>query len=62
MKYGALMEVMKEEVDEKVDAGKQEQTVDYIRDVMTKLKYTVEQAMDLLGLSEDERARINSRL
>lgn len=54
MKYGALMEAMKEEVDEKVDEGKQELTVDHIKDVMAKLKYTVEQAMDLLNIPQKD--------
>lgn len=28
--------------------------MDYIRDVMTKLKYTVEQAMDLLNIPQQD--------
>ena len=59
MKYPALMKVLEAEVNEKVSnaeaAKEQETTVSHIKDIMTKLKYTVEQAMDLLSIPETQR-------
>ena len=60
MKYAALMEVMKEDVEKKVsmaEAAKEQQTtVTHINDIMTKLKYTAEQAMDLLSIPQSQRS------
>ena len=55
MKYPALMKVLEAEVNEKVSNAEQETTVSHIKDIMTKLKYTVEQAMDLLSIPETQR-------
>ena len=58
MKYGALMEVMKDEVDEKVnaavDASKQEQTVSYIKDIMESFGVTIEKAMASLKILQTD--------
>ena len=51
-----LMEIMKDAVDKKVDAEKQELIVDYLKDIMESFKCTIEQAMDVLHISQDERA------
>ena len=59
MKYPALMKVFEEDVNaqinEKVRAQEQKTTVDHLKDIMDKLKYTAEQAMDLLNIPQDER-------
>ena len=51
----ALMEIVKDKVDEKVNAEKQQMTVTYIDIIMTKLKYTAEQAMDFLNIPTSQR-------
>lgn len=51
---GALMEIMKDEVDKKVDAGKQEVTVNYIKDVMDSFGVTIEKAMSVLKIPQTE--------
>ena len=51
MEYAALMEVVKEDVDEKV----RQTTATHIKDIMTNLKLTVEQAMDALGIPQSQR-------
>ena len=55
-----LMEIVKDRVDEQVIVGKREQeqqtTVTHINDIMTKLKYTAEQAMDLLSIPQSQRS------
>ena len=58
-----LMEIVKEDVNAKVESAvqsatqsaTQKTTVDHIKDIMNKLKYSVEQAMDLLSIPMDER-------
>ena len=54
MKFGALMEVMKDEVDEKVDAGKQEMTVIHIKDIMESFGVTIEKAMASLKIPQKD--------
>ena len=59
-----LMEIVKDRVDERVnmavhtavDAERQQTTVTHINDIMTKLKYTAEQAMDLLSIPQSQRS------
>lgn len=53
MMEDVLMEIVKDRVDEKVNAKEQQTTVTHINDIMTKLKYTAEQAMELAGLWKD---------
>ena len=54
-----LMEIVKDRVEEQVStavtAEKQQTTVAHIKEVMSKLKYTAEQAMDLLGVPQSQR-------
>ena len=50
-----LMEIVKDRVDELVEAEKQQTTGTHINDIMTKLKYTAEQAMDLLRIPQSQR-------
>ena len=56
----ALMEIVKDRVDARVstaEAAKEQQTtVTHINDIMTKLKYTAEQAMDLLSIPQSQRS------
>ena len=55
-----LMEIVKDRVDEKVNtavnAREQQTTVNHINDIMTKLRYTAEQAMDLLSIPQSQRS------
>ena len=55
-----LMEIVKDRVDAKVstavNAKEQQTTVTHINDIMTKLKYTAEQAMDLLSIPQSQRS------
>ena len=54
-----LMEIVKDRVDEKIStaevAKEQETTVIHIRDIMMNLKFTVEQAMDVLNIPATQR-------
>ena len=50
-----LMEIVKDRVDERVKARERQITVTYINDIMAKLKYTAEQAMDLLSIPQSQR-------
>lgn len=50
-KYPGLRKVFKEEIDEEIE----ETTTDHLVDIMNKLKYTVEQAMDLLSIPPADR-------
>ncbi len=56
MMEDVLMEIVKDRVDERVDAERQQTTVTHINDIMTKLKYTAEQAMDLLSIPQSQRS------
>lgn len=55
-----LMEIMKDKVEERVStaeaAERQQTTVEYINNIMTRLKYSAEQAMDLLSLPQSQRS------
>ena len=50
-----LMEIVKDRVDERVKANVQQTTVTHINNIMAKLKYTAEQAMDLLSIPQSQR-------
>ncbi len=52
----ALMEILKDKVDERVNAEKQQITVTYISNIMKNLKFTVEQAMDALNIPKSKRS------
>jgi hypothetical protein len=51
-----LMEIVKDRVDEKVNAKEQQTTVTHIRDIMKNLKLTAEQAMDALSIPPSQRS------
>ena len=50
-----LMEIVKEDVDAKVESTTQKTTVDHIKDIMSNLKLSVEQAMDALSITGESR-------
>ena len=54
-----LMEMVKDRVDERVNervnAKERETTVDHIKKMMAKLKFTLEQAMDVLSIPQTQR-------
>ena len=56
----ALMEIVKDRVDEKVSVGKREQeqqtTVTHIRDIMESFGVTIEKAMDSLKIPQSQRS------
>ena len=54
----ALQELMKDEITEKVTESKLED----VKNIMKKLSYTAEQAMDLLSVSESQRKLILDKL
>jgi hypothetical protein len=66
----ALQELMKDEIEEKVNAAadkaadkaKTESKVEDIRNIMIELKYTAEQAMDLLKIPQQKRSLYISKL
>ena len=47
---------MWESLEKRYKEKEQETTVNHLKDIMTKLKYTVDQAMDLLNIPSDQRA------
>ena len=59
MMEDVLMEIVKDRVDERVDAERQQTTVTHINDIMTKLKYGVLNGQDPDtvndSLSEEEK-------
>ena len=50
-----LMEMVKDAVDERVNAKERETTVDHIKKMMANLKLTLEQAMDALSIPQFQR-------
>ncbi|MBR1855429.1 MAG: hypothetical protein IJ794_20180 [Lachnospiraceae bacterium] len=50
-----LMEIVKDRVEEKVNEKEQETLVSSIKNLMTNLKFTVEQAMDALNIPPAQR-------
>ena len=62
MKYPGLMEAFKEDVDERVNQRVQNEKVRDIENVMVKLHYTADQAMDLLDVPQNDRAMYFGRL
>ena len=51
-----LMEIVKDRVNEQINAKEQQMTVTYINDIMKNLKLTVEQAMDALSIPQSQRS------
>jgi hypothetical protein len=52
----ALMEILKDRVDEKVNAKEQQTTVTHIRDIMESFGVTIEKAMDSLKIPPSQRS------
>ncbi|MBQ7564645.1 MAG: hypothetical protein IJT16_11730 [Lachnospiraceae bacterium] len=51
-----MCKVMEDMRNEAAKRAEEQTTIDHIKDIMTKLKYTVEQAMDLLSIPPADRA------
>jgi hypothetical protein len=51
-----LMEIVKNRVNEKVNTAVNETTVKHINDILAKLKYIAEQAMELLSIPQSQRS------
>ena len=51
-----IKEGIKEGREEGIKEGEENAAILYIKDIMKKLKYSVEQAMDLLNIPADKRA------
>jgi hypothetical protein len=62
----ALQELMKDEIEEKIndatDKAETETQINNIRNIMSELKYTAEQAMDLLKIPQQKRSLYISKL
>ena len=58
----ALQELMKDEITEKVTEKVTESKLEDVKNIMKKLSYTAEQAMDLLSVSESQRKLILDKL
>jgi hypothetical protein len=58
----ALQELMKDEIEEKVNMAETETQVKNIRSIMSELKYSAEQAMDLLKIPPQKRSAYLSKL
>lgn len=58
----ALQELMKDDIEEKIDGAKNELLLDNVRNIMKSLNFSAEQAMDVLQISQNRRAFILSNL
>ena len=56
MMEDVLMEIVKDRVDEKVNAKEQQTTVTHIRDIMESFGVTIEKAMDSLKIPPSQRS------
>ena len=56
MMEDVLMEIVKDKVDEKVNAKEQQTTVTHIRDIMESFGVTIEKAMDSLKIPQSQRS------
>ena len=52
----AMCKVMEDMRNEAANKAKEQTTVTHINDIMIKLKYTAEQAMDLLSIPQPQRS------
>jgi predicted transposase YdaD len=48
--------------EEGIEIGEDNKSIEYIRKIMEKLHYTFEQAANLLGLSEEDKAKYIDKL
>lgn len=58
----ALQELMKDDIEEKIDGAKNELLLDNVRSIMESLNFSAEQAMDVLQIPQNRRAFILSNL
>lgn len=58
----ALQELMKDDIEEKIDGAKNELLLDNVRNIMKSLNFSAEQAMDVLQIPQNRRAFILSNL
>ena len=54
--YEEMDDVLMEIVKDRVDAERQQTTVSHIKEIMKNLKYTAEQAMDLLSIPQSQHS------
>ena len=60
--WEALKELLKDEIDNEIKKGKDEERTNSIRELMQNMKWTAEQAMKALGIPETEQAKYLSML
>ena len=58
----ALRELMRPEIDEEIEKEVDKSTLKNIKSVMVKLKYTAQQAMDLLEIPLKEQSKYAAKL
>ena len=58
----ALQELMKDDIEEKIDGAKNELLLGNVRNIMKSLNFSAEQAMDVLQIPQNRRAFILSNL
>ena len=58
----AMKELMKDEIDEQINKAEYSAHIKDIKNIMESLKYTAEQAMDLLKIPQNERASYLAKL
>lgn len=58
----ALQELMKDDIEEKIDGAKNELLLDNVRNIMKSLNFSAEQAMDVLQIPQNRRDFILSNL
>ena len=58
----AVQELMKDEINEAKTEGGIESKIEDVKNIMKKLSYTAEQAMDLLSVSESQKKLILDKL
>ena len=58
----ALQELMKDDIEEKINGAKNELLLDNVRSIMKSLNLSADQAMDALQISQSRRAFILSNL
>lgn len=57
-----LEELMKDVIDERIEESKENTWLESVRNIMNELKYTSDQAMDLLKIPQSNREALLKRL
>ena len=57
-----LEELMKDVIDERIEESKENNWLESVRNIMNELKYTSDQAMDLLKIPQSNREALLKRL